>query len=174
MTPFAVLGTALLIHFRHPGTYVVYLVMCQLFQGVYSGVWALTGQVVITASVNHQEVAVGLALFGLFGSIGASIGEAIAGAMWTNILYDSLVSYLPADQKDLATSIYASLETRLEYAGTPTGEAINQAYGHVMRLMVMCGVCLIPLCIGCIFLWKDINVKKIEEEKGKQMRGMVF
>jgi MFS family permease len=174
MTPFAVLGTALLIYFRHPGTYVGSLVMCQLFQGVYSGVWALTGQLVITASVNHQEVAVGLALFGLFGSIGASIGEAIAGAMWTNMLYDRLETYLPADQKDLAASIYASLETQLEYAGTPTGDAINHAYAYVMRMMVICGVCFIPLCIGCIFLWKDINVKKIEEEKGKQMKGYVF
>ncbi|GAB7323438.1 hypothetical protein MBLNU13_g05890t1 [Cladosporium sp. NU13] len=174
MTPFAVLGTALLIHFRHPGTYVGYLVMCQLFQGIYSGVWALTGQLVITASVNHQEVAVGLALFGLFGSIGASIGEAIAGAMWTNMLYERLEAYLPVDQKDLAASIYASLETQLEYAGTPTGDAINHAYAYVMRMMVICGVCFIPLCIGCVFLWKNVNVKKLEEEKGKQMKGYVF
>jgi MFS family permease len=174
MTPFAVLGTALLVHFRHPGTYVGNLVMCQLFQGIYSGVWALTGQLVITASVNHQEVAVGLALFGLFGSIGASIGEAIAGAMWTNMLYERLETYLPADQKDLAASIYASLETQLEYAGTPTGDAINDAYAYVMRMMVICGVCFIPLCVGCIFLWKNVNVKKVEEEKGKQMKGYVF
>lgn len=174
MTPFAVLGTALLIHFRHPGTYVGYLVMCQLFSGIYSGVWALTGQLVITASVNHQEVAVGLALYGLFGSIGASIGEAIAGAMWTNMLFDRLELYLPADQKDLAASIYASLDTQLEYAGTPTGDAINQAYAYVMRMMVITGVCFIPLCIACIFLWKNVNVKKLEEEKGKQMKGNVF
>lgn len=174
MTPFAVLGTALLIHFRHPGTYVGYLVMCQLFSGIYSGVWPLTGQLVITASVNHQEVAVGLALYGLFGSIGASIGEAIAGAMWTNMLYDRLELYLPADQKDLAASIYASLDTQLEYAGTPTGDAINQAYAYVMRMMVITGVCFIPLCIACIFLWRNVNVKKLEEEKGKQMKGNVF
>lgn len=124
--------------------------------------------------MKHQEVAVGLALFGLFGSIGASIGEAIAGAMRTNILYERLEFYLPAESKDLAASIYASLETQLEYAGTPTGEAINQAYGYGMRIMVICGVCFIPLCIGCLSLWRDVNVKKIEREKGKQMSGMVF
>lgn len=174
MTPFAVLGTALLIHFRHPGTPVGYLVMCQVFQGLYSGVWALTGQLIITASVNHQEVAVALALFGLFGSIGASAGEAVAGALWTNMLYERLESYLPAETKALAAGIYASLETQLEYAGTPTGDAINLAYGYVMRMMVICGVCFIPLCIGCVFLWRDVNVKKLEREKGRQMRGMVF
>jgi hypothetical protein len=43
-----------------------------------------------------------------------------------------------------------------------------------MRMMVICGVCFIPLCFGCIFLWKNVNVKKIEEEKGKQMKGHVF
>ena len=106
-----------------------------------------------------------LALFGLFGSIGASIGEAIAGAMWTNMLYERLETYLPADQKDLAASIYASLETQLEYAGTHTGDAINDAYAYVMRMMVICGVCFIPLCVGCIFLWRNVNVKKAEEEK---------
>lgn len=174
MTPFAVLGTALLIHFRHPGTYVGWLVMCQLFQGIYSGVWALTGQLAITASVNHQEVAVALALYGLFGSIGASIGEAIAGAMWTNLFYDRLVEYLPEASKDLATDIYAKLDTQLLYAGTPEGEAINLAYGYVMRLMVICGVCFIPLCIASILLWRNINVKRLEEEKGRQMKGCLF
>lgn len=174
MTPFAVLGTALLIHFRHPGTYVGWLVMCQLFQGIYSGVWALTGQLAITASVNHQEVAVALALYGLFGSIGASIGEAIAGAMWTNLFYDRLVEYLPKASKDLATDIYAKLDTQLLYAGTPEGEAINLAYGYVMRLMVICGVCFIPLCIASILLWRNINVKRLEEEKGRQMKGRLF
>lgn len=119
-------------------------------------------------------MAVGLALFGLFGSIGASIGEAIAGAMWTNMLYDRLETYLPAESKDLSASIYASLETQLEYAGTPTGEAINEAYGYIMRMMVICGVCFIPLCVACIFMWKDVNVKKVEEEEGKQMVGTVF
>lgn len=174
MTPFAVLGTALLIHFRHPGTYVGWLVMCQLFQGIYSGVWAPTGQLAITASVNHQEVAVALALYGLFGSIGASIGEAIAGAMWTNLFYDRLVENLPEASKDLATDIYAKLDTQLLYAGTPEGEAINLAYGYVMRLMVICGVCFIPLCIASILLWRNINVKRLEEEKGRQMKGCLF
>lgn len=174
MAPFAVLGTALLIYFRHPGTYVGWLVMCQLFQGIYSGVWALTGQLAITASVNHQEVAVALALYSLFGSIGSSIGEAIAGAMWTNIFFDRLVEYLPEGQKDLAAGIYASLDTQLEYAGTVTGEAINHAYGYVMRLMVICGVCFIPLCIASILLWRNVNVKRTEEERGRQMKGFVF
>ncbi|KAI7217658.1 major facilitator superfamily transporter [Hortaea werneckii] len=174
MTPFAVLGTALLIHFRHPGTYVGWLVMCQLFSGIYSGVWVLTGQLIITASVNHQEVAVALALFGLFGSIGASIGEAIAGAMWTNMLYNHLVAFLPAESKDLAASIYASLETQLTYKGTPTGEAINQAYGYVMKRMVICGVCFIPLCIICILVWRNVDTKNLEKERGEKTKGARF
>ncbi|KAI7341063.1 major facilitator superfamily transporter [Hortaea werneckii] len=173
MTPFAVLGTALLIHFRHPGTYVGWLVMCQLFSGVYSGVWVLTGQLVITASVNHQEVAVALALFGLFGSIGASIGEAITGAMWTNMLYNHLVDFLPAESKDLASSIYASLETQLTYKGTPTGEAINQAYGYVMKRMVICGVCFIPPCIICILGWRNVDTKNLEY-RGEKTKGARF
>ena len=174
MTPFAILGTALLIHFRHAGTYVGWLVMCQLFSGIYSGVWALTGQLAITASVNHQEVAVGLALFGLFGSIGASIGEAIAGAMWTNMLYNRLVYYLPADSKGEAASIYASLTTQLTHAGTPIGDAITSAYEYVMRMMVITGVCFIPVCILCILLWRNVDTKNMEKVRGRQAKGTVF
>ncbi|KAF2723172.1 MFS general substrate transporter [Polychaeton citri CBS 116435] len=174
VTPFAVLGTALLIHFRHPGTDVGWLVMCQLFSGIYSGVWALTGQLIITACVNHQEIAVALALYGLFGAIGASVGEAIAGALWTNIFPKRLYEYLPMDTKNFTATIYADIETQMSYEGTPTGDAINHAYGYVMRLMVICGVCFIPLCVGCIVLWKNIDTKHPEKEQGKQPKGTRF
>jgi hypothetical protein len=40
--------------------------------------------------------------------------------------------------------------------------------------MVIAGVAFMPLCIASIFVWKNINVKKLEEEKGKQTKGMVF
>jgi hypothetical protein len=84
--------------------------MYQLFQGIHKGVWALTGQLAITASVNHEAIAAALAFFGLFGSIGASIGEGIAGAMWTNMLYDRPEAYLPADQEGLAAGYMHEFE----------------------------------------------------------------
>ena len=84
--PFCVLGTVLLIYFRTPESHVGYLVMLQMFNGIYSGIWAPTSQLAIMASISHQEIAVALAIFSLFGSIGAAVGLAVAGAIWTQLL----------------------------------------------------------------------------------------
>ncbi|KPM39223.1 Siderophore iron transporter mirB [Neonectria ditissima] len=175
MMPFAVLGTALLIHFRTPNTDTGYLVMCQLFNGIYSGVWALTAQLAIMSCVTHQEIAVSIALFGLFGSIGAAVGYAIAGALWTNIFPVQLLARLPDDSKDLMASIYADITVQLSYPpGSEIRQAINDAYSDVQRKMVITGVAFIPLCLGCLFMWKNINVRKLEESKGKQNKGNVW
>lgn len=149
--------------------------MCQIFNGVYSGVWALTGQLAIMASVNHQEIAVSLALFGLFGAIGASIGYAVAGALWTNIFPVQLYNRLPEDAKNLTASIYGDMTIQMSYEmGTPIRTAINDAYQDVQRKMVITGVAFIPICSILLFAWKNINVKKLEATHGKQTKGTVY
>lgn len=60
--------------------------MCQIFNGIATGIWSIAAQLAIMASVTHQEIAVSMAIFGLFGSIGAAIGLAIAGALVRNFL----------------------------------------------------------------------------------------
>ncbi|KAH6885195.1 major facilitator superfamily domain-containing protein [Thelonectria olida] len=175
MTPFAIMGTALLIHFRTPESGVNWLVMCQLFNGIYSGVWALTAQLAIMASVTHQEIAVSIALFGLFGSIGAAMGFAIAGGLWTNILPQQLLARLPEDSKDQMATIYGDITVQLSYPpGSPVRDAINAAYSDVQRKMVITGVAIMPLCIACLFLWKNINVRKLEKTHGTQTKGTVW
>merc|ERR1711964_291365 len=98
--PFVVLGTALLIHLRQPSTHVGLLVMCQVFMGIGTGIWATCGQLAVMASVSHQQIAVAIAIWGLFGSIGASVGLTIAGGLWTNVLPAALVRELPEGSKD--------------------------------------------------------------------------
>ncbi|XXH00126.1 hypothetical protein Hte_006468 [Hypoxylon texense] len=173
--PFCVLGTVLLIHFRTPSTYVGYLVMCQIFNGVSSGIWALTAQLAIQASVSHQEIAVAMAIFGLFGSIGAAIGLAIAGALWNNILPAKLVEFLPEGSKGLEAKIFGSIVAQKSYPmGSPIREAIVAAYADVQRKMVIAGSAFIPVCIICLVAWKNINVVKLEETRGKQTKGNVW
>ncbi|KAI0025922.1 MFS general substrate transporter [Xylariomycetidae sp. FL0641] len=173
--PFAVLGTVLLIHFRVPSSDVGYLVMCQLFNGIASGIWSLAAQLGIMASVGHQEVAVSLAIFSLFGSIGAAIGLAIAGALWNNLLPAKLYAALPADAKDQAAAIFADIVTQQSYPlGSPVRDAIIAAYADVQRKMVIAGSAFLPVCVICIFFWKNINVVKLEETRGKQSKGNVW
>ncbi|KAI0008341.1 MFS general substrate transporter [Xylariaceae sp. FL0662B] len=173
--PIFVLGTVLLIHFRKPDTYVGYLVMCQVLNGAATELWLLAGQLAIFASVTHQEVAVGLALFGLFGSVGSAIGLAIAGGIWTNVLPAKLYEFLPDDSKNLTSKIYGDIKVQRSYPmGSPIRDAIIAAYADVQRKMVIAGACFIPLCVVCILVWKNINVKQLEASRGKQTKGTVW
>ncbi|KAL0936305.1 siderophore iron transporter mirb [Colletotrichum truncatum] len=173
--PICILGTALLIHFRQPSTSTGYLVMCQIFNGVASGIFSICSQLAVMASVTHQQVAVGLALHGLFGSIGAAIGLAIAGGIWNNVLKDAIYKNLPDASKDLTAKIFGDLTVQLSYPmGSPIRTAIITAYADVQRKMVIAGCAFIPLIFLSLIIWRNINVKTVEEEKGKQTKGTVW
>jgi MFS family permease len=173
--PIVMLGTALLIPFRTPSTSPGVLAFTQVLVGLGTGIFSTCAQLAIMAPVTHQEIAAVNALWGLFGSFGSSIGFAIAGAMWNNILPAQLYERLPEASKVNATLIFGSIAEQISYAdGTLEREAIVGAYAHVQRLMVIAGVALVPLCFASIFIWKNINVKKLEEENGKQTKGRVF
>ncbi|KAF5020427.1 hypothetical protein F66182_7554 [Fusarium sp. NRRL 66182] len=172
--PFMVLGTALLIHFRHANSGVNWLVMCQLFNGIYSGIWALTARIAVMASVKHQDVAVALAIWGMFGSIGSAIGQAIAGAIWTNMLPSELAKQLPESAQNMTAAIYGDMRIQLAYLeGTPERNAIIAAYDFVQQKMVIAGAAFIPLCVICLFMWRNIDIRE-KDARSTQAKGMVF
>lgn len=173
--PFVALGTGLLAHFRRPESHVGYLVMCQILNGIGTGIFSMCGQLAIMAAVTHQEVAVVMAIYSLFGSIGAAIGNAVAGAIWTNILPGELLKALPDDKQDLMPQIYGSLVVQQEWPiGDPIRDAIIEAYAVVQHKMVIAGSAFVPVFVFCVFLFKRINVKKLEEERGTQAKGNIF
>lgn len=144
--------------------------MCQILNGAAGGILSIAMPLAVMASVGHQEVAVVLALHGLFASIGAGVGLAVSGAMWTNLLPDALVKFLPDDSKADAMTIYGDITVQLGYEwGSPTREAIIAAYGEVQRKMVIAGASFMPLLFASIIVWKNYNLKEM-----KQTRGNVF
>ncbi|OTA86125.1 hypothetical protein M434DRAFT_82353 [Hypoxylon sp. CO27-5] len=172
--PIYLLGTALIIYFRVPGSQVGYLAMCQVLVGFGVGMIGQMAQLATMASVRHQDVAVALAIYGLFGSVGSSVGYAVAGGLWTNILPVKLHEYLPEDSKNMTAAIYGDINKQMAYPiGTPIRDAVIAAYGYVMRKMVIVGSALIPLTIICVGVWRNINVKKSEAVE-KRVRGNVF
>lgn len=131
-------------------------------------------QLATMACVRHQDVAVALAIYGLFGSVGSSVGYAVAGGLWTNILPVKLYEFLPDDAKNMTATIYGDINQQMKYPiGTPIRDAVIEAYGDVMRKMVIVGSALIPLTIICVAVWRNINVKKLEAVE-KRARGNVF
>ena len=164
--PIFLLGTALLIPFRSPDTHVGLLTMVQILVGLGSCMFTVCGQIAVMAIVTHQEIAVVIAIWGLFGSIGAAVGSAIAGGMWNNMFLKGLTERLPQESKHLAATIYSSIVTQMKYAdGTPEREAIVGAYADIQRKMVIVGVCFVPLCIVCTWFWRNVNVKKLQKEQ---------
>ncbi|KAI2641480.1 hypothetical protein GGS26DRAFT_535759 [Hypomontagnella submonticulosa] len=155
--------------------YVGYLVMCRIFNGASSGIWVLAAQLAIMASVMHQEIAVAMTIFGLFGSIGAAIGLSIAGALWNNFLPQKLREFLPEESKGLVPKILCNIAVQKSYPmGSPIREAIIAAFGDVQRNMVIAGSAFIPICVACLLVWKNINVVKLEQTRGKQTKGNVW
>jgi hypothetical protein len=166
--PIYLLGTALIIYFRTPSTEVGYIAMCQVLVGFSVGLLTSTSQLSLMASAGHANTAVAIAIWGLFGSIGSSTGFAVAGGMWTNILPYKMEEFLPEEYKSQARAIYGDIKKQLEYPiGHPVRDAVILAYGDVARKMVIAGSALIPLLIIAVFMWRNINVKKLSEEEKK-------
>lgn len=165
--PISTLATALLIHFRHPGTNIGYVVMCQILSAFAGGTLVMTEQLAAMAAVPHNEVAAVLALEAMFTSIGGAIGQSISGAIWTNMMPQKMLEYLPEAEKANAALIYGSIVTQLTYpVGSPVRDAIVRAYGFVQRRMLIAGVCFMPVAFVCVLIWRDINVKKVRQTKG--------
>ncbi|KAL2670366.1 hypothetical protein Neosp_014833 [[Neocosmospora] mangrovei] len=172
--PFAALGSGLLVHFRRPETNVGYLVMCQILTGVAVGIWGLTAQLALMSSVRHQEVAIALAMSGLFGSIGVSLGFTVAGALWTNIVPAKLHEALPEDSKNLTSVLFGDIREQLSYPmGGPIRGAVIVAFQDAQHKMVIVGTCLVPLMFVCILVWKNVDLRKRQQEEG-QSKGNIF
>ena len=173
--PFFCLGTPLLLYFRYPDSGVGFNVMCQVFNGIATGIWTITSQMAVMASVTHQEVAVGIAIAQMTRSVGASLGMGIAGAIWTNTLPRALHEHLPDGSKQLANTIYASIVTQKSYpVGSPVRTAIIASYVDVQQKMVIASSIFLPFTLVCILLWRDINVKELEDQNGRQSKGSMW
>ncbi|KAG5300470.1 siderochrome-iron transporter MirB [Histoplasma ohiense] len=173
--PFMLLGTALLIPFRQPNTSIGAVTITQVLVGIGTSFFSVCGQLAVMSVVSHQEVAVVLAIWGMFGSIGASVGLAVAGAMWNNILPSQLYRRLPEESKAMAAQIFGDMQLQMSYLdGTPERDAIVGAYADVQRKMVIAGVCMMPLVMASIVIWRNVNIKKQEEEEGSQTTGNIF
>ncbi|KAH6865955.1 major facilitator superfamily domain-containing protein [Alternaria rosae] len=173
--PIVLLGTALLIPFRNPSTNPGVLAFTQVLVGLGTAFFATCAQLAVMVPVTHQEIAVVNAVWGLFGSFGSSIGYAIAGGMWNNILPGQMLMRLPEASKPDYMKIFGNITLQSSFLdGTPERDAVVGAYADVQRKMVITGACFVPLCLASIYIWKNINVKKLEEENGKQTKGNVF
>jgi MFS family permease len=166
--PFIVLGTSLLIYFREPTRYVGYIAMCNIFVNFGFGILMLTVEIGILAAASAQQYfAITIALLNLFCYIGQAVGYTISSAIWQGILPQKLALHLPTEAQGNLTTIFSSIEEQLSYEwGSPTRLAIQNAYTDTWRFLLITGVSIWVVGLGCMLVWKNMNVKGVRQNKG--------
>ncbi|KAG6047824.1 hypothetical protein E4U39_008004 [Claviceps sp. Clav50 group G5] len=165
--PLYILGQALLIYFRQPTFPIGYTIMCQIFMALAGGAMILGQQVSVMSVCEHNDVAAVLAMLNLFGNLGGGLGNSISGAIWTNTLPQKLQKLLPESVAGDWSTIYDSLDVQLSYPmGSDERIAIIASYAGTQRLMLIAGTCVMVLGVICVFVIKDVNVKKVHQVKG--------
>ncbi|KAK3900397.1 general substrate transporter [Staphylotrichum tortipilum] len=168
--PLYILAQGLMIYFRRPDQSVGYLIMCEVFISVGGSIFIIIQQVAILAAVDHQHIAVALALLYVVGTTGGAIGGTISGAVWTNTFRSALERHLPESALPDIDTIYGDLTAQLAFeVGTPERRAIQEAYGYGQTRMLAAGTSFMVLTLTGALLIRNINVSKIQ-----QVKGMVF
>ncbi|EEQ27731.1 siderophore iron transporter [Microsporum canis CBS 113480] len=165
--PFQALGIGLMILYRKPGSNIASVIICQCIIAVSAGTLQICEQIAVMAAASHSEVAIVLALLGLFSNIGGAIGQTVTGAIWSHTIPEQLAILLPDSAKDQAAAIYASLTTQLGHpVGTPIRNAIIAAYGEGQRWMLVTGVGVLSLALASVIMWRNIELKNIHQVQG--------
>ncbi|KAL4784086.1 major facilitator superfamily domain-containing protein [Aspergillus varians] len=165
--PLYIFGIGLMIHFRQPGGYIGYIVMCEIFFSVAGSIFILCCQLAVLASVDHQHVAAVLSLLFVMGSIGGSVGSAISGAIWTNTFLKQLEKNLPASAMPNIALIYGDLTTQLSYpVGGEVRVALDDAYGYAQTRMLAAATAFMVLGFAWVGIMRNQNVKTMTQTKG--------
>lgn len=161
MLPIKVLGAGLMIYFRHPSLQVGYMVMCQILISLAEGAILMTTETTIMARLEHGDVATVWAIMTLFQSVGASIGGAIAGGIWTTDFLRILQENLPDADRRKAKKIYGSIKEQLAFPwGSPTRQAINYAYAATHEKIFIASTTIFAASILFLLMWKDVPLHK--------------
>lgn len=167
--PLEMLGAGLLCHFRGQGGSLNYVIMCQIFIAFGGGQLVISQQMAAMSAVDHEGVAMVLALVSLFTSVGSSIGYAVAAAIMNNVMPRKLREELPDNLKSQYMKIYllGGAKQMQEYpVGTAARDAINASYSEGQLWGGVAATCLLVVGIPAIAVWRHYNVAQLKQNKG--------
>ncbi|KAI1174562.1 siderophore iron transporter mirB [Nemania sp. FL0916] len=166
--PVTILAIGLLIQFRHQGTNLGWIIFVEIIYAFAGGALVICEQVAIMAAASHQQIAVVLAIEGMFSSVGGGIGSTVAGAIWTGVFPQKLAQYLPPESQANFTDIYGSIDVQLSYpVGSATHTAIAMAYDDALKNMFIAATAITVLGIAAVLAWRDIKVTGFKQVKGR-------
>jgi MFS family permease len=145
------IGVAMMIHSRGGNASDAELVWTQILQGFGGGFAAVSSQVGAQASVHHADVGIITAVVLLLTEIGGAVGNACAGAIWSNTMPDNLEKYLPWLTDEQRAELFGSITSAASYPlGDPVREGVISAYDDTMKIMVTLATVLsvIPILLA--------------------------
>ena len=159
--PLSLLGQSFMMYFRTSSN-IGYIIMCFLFISISQGVLVVTDEIAMLAAGSHEHVAAMLAIVSIFGNIGGAIGMTVAASIWSNIVPDRLVRYLPSEDLPNLNKIFGDITTQLSYPmESLTRLAIQHAYEDAMLRLLIASTAISVVGVIGPFMWKNIDVKKI-------------
>jgi SIT family siderophore-iron:H+ symporter-like MFS transporter len=121
----------------------------QILLGIAGGMFPYPAQASLQAYVTHERLAVMTGLYLALYQVGSALGNAVSGAIWTQVLPSRLASSFSGfGNETLAVYTYSQpLSAILDFpVGSDERDAMIDAYKHVQRLLTITGICLcIPL-----------------------------
>ncbi|KAF2877248.1 siderophore iron transporter-like protein mirB [Massariosphaeria phaeospora] len=164
--PMSILGLILMIYFRWLNGEIGYIVMCRIFIAFGAGTIIICDEIACLAAAPHEQVAVAIAVLGLFRSVGSAIGLTVSAVIWQSVFPEKLLEYLPAEELPNRLHIYADIKTQLSYpVGSPTRTAIQRACGEAQVNMLAAGTGVWAIGIVGVLMWRNINVIGIKQTK---------
>jgi SIT family siderophore-iron:H+ symporter-like MFS transporter len=156
-TCLSMVAFGLLIHYRGTPSSDgrIGVIAAQVVLGAAGGFFPYPAQASLQSYLKHENLAVMTGVYLATYNIGSALGNAVSGAMWTQVLPGKLNSQLNSLNSTLATSTYGDPFTAIAAypVGTPERTGIIAAYQGIQRLLTITGICLtVPLIVFAMFM----------------------
>jgi MFS family permease len=152
------------------------LIIGRILMSVGGGTLFITTQVAAQASVGHADMAMAIAIIGLWTQLGGGVGAAISGAVWNENVPKNLEKYVGDTYN--ATQRAEIFGTLLKARKAEPHDLINQAYTDGIRPLYLAALIIsllafIPaLLTREIYLGKSHNVVDERDMKDMQVEAL--
>lgn len=122
----------------------------QVVLGFAGGMFPYPAQASLQAFTKHENLAVMTGIYLALYNIGSALGNAVSGAVWSQVGPPTLEKNLAGINDTLAAITYGNPLSIVDLypMGTPERDAIVKSYMHIQRLLCIVGICLtIPLIV---------------------------
>ncbi|KAI9492359.1 major facilitator superfamily domain-containing protein [Zychaea mexicana] len=149
-------GMGMMIPSRYPGASDVFLVASQVISGFGAGWCFVPTLTAVQSAVPHNDLAIATAMYQVGTTLAYSIGSAIAGAVWNSLLPAEILKLVPGE-----IDVASAMGDIVYIAALPQDqwEAVIAAYGNILRIFCIVGLCLSVLALAFALMMKPFGLE---------------